>query len=830
MRKIKDFQAFKLSSLKMRKSWLMLLVVVLISLMFVYGQNIDVIQCNYKGNDCTSIVNVSDGNWQIIDKGNKLNLNFSESLRNGDKILINITSAITKFVNLTVCDFDTSCNFPNYGWVYIPNQEGLYNITLNLTTPISELSISSPIEQIKGIDQIYAIRSDSTAPNLTIVSPLNRTYPNSTILVNLAAEDENLDSVWWYNGTDNVSYVEGYYEFAQGSNIILVYANDTAGNINDTESVTFYVDSLAPDLKIVLPEAKTYGYNESLPLNFTVEDENLDSCWFYILNSTNDMINISGGSGAVTENTTIGINGNCENTTFNVSRDDSYTLYLFANDSLGLESFDFVGFSVFTSGPAINLIYPENNSYLNYAGDIYFNYSVSSGISLSSCELWGDLGGEWHLNQTNNSIIQGDNFFILNYLLDSDYKWGIVCNDSENNVNNINFTFTIDTIAPSLSLSEPSGEKISQSNIPLQFSVSDENLDSCWYNLTRWDGANWVSYRDNTDLNCSNTSITFNVVDDYDYQIYLSVNDSAGFSNFTNSSFSIASDDGNGGNGGNGGGGGSSSVGPGRSVIGKIEISGLENIIMHPGESKTLSINVKNPGFRYLNKCKLSGGGEAADWISGSSIGGIAGGQAIDVVFSIKAPKDVDRDVGATIFVECNETKSSESFVISVLSSGLKLSFGEIEQVGKVLRFSYVIENIEAENLNIDVEYWLADENNNKDVENMDSFVLNTGESVKKEGELSLEGLVAGTYILVMRAGSEKETVTTQEQVLISQRGLTGAAIFGPEGGKVFSIILLIGAAGVIGFFVIRRIVRNVGKKDRAHFVRHKLNKRRKHR
>ena len=75
--------------------------------------------------------------------------------------------------------------------------------------------------------------------------------------------------------------------------------------------------------------------------------------------------------------------------------------------------------------------------------------------------------------------------------------------------------------------------------IPLTFSISDSNLGSCWYNLTRWDGVLWIGYRGNTLINnCSLTS--FDVADDYTYMFFLTANDSAGNTNYSNSSFSVS--------------------------------------------------------------------------------------------------------------------------------------------------------------------------------------------------------------------------------------------------------------------------------------------------
>ena len=108
------------------------------------------------------------------------------------------------------------------------------------------------------VDINYELVDDEN-PAISIVSPGNQSYTTNSILVNISASDENLDSIWWFNGTINKSYIEGNYIFAQGLNIIIAYANDTIGNTNQTE-IAFYVDSVLPDIYLDSPIASLYNY------------------------------------------------------------------------------------------------------------------------------------------------------------------------------------------------------------------------------------------------------------------------------------------------------------------------------------------------------------------------------------------------------------------------------------------------------------------------------------------------------------------------------------------------------------------------------------------
>ncbi|MFA5060820.1 MAG: LamG-like jellyroll fold domain-containing protein [Candidatus Pacearchaeota archaeon] len=92
---------------------------------------------------------------------------------------------------------------------------------------------------------------DATPPSVTINSPLNQTYSYSTtsIVVNFTINEEG--TCWFGNGTsnfsmdttDNLVFNSTYSISSNNTYTIYAYCNDTAGNLNDTESVVFFVNS-----------------------------------------------------------------------------------------------------------------------------------------------------------------------------------------------------------------------------------------------------------------------------------------------------------------------------------------------------------------------------------------------------------------------------------------------------------------------------------------------------------------------------------------------------------------------------------------------------------
>ncbi len=79
--------------------------------------------------------------------------------------------------------------------------------------------------------------TDTIAPNISLISPENSTYNTTRILLNISSDGSNI----WYNwnGT-NVTYSSADYVYFSNETVtLLVYVNDSAGNL-DHINVTFF--------------------------------------------------------------------------------------------------------------------------------------------------------------------------------------------------------------------------------------------------------------------------------------------------------------------------------------------------------------------------------------------------------------------------------------------------------------------------------------------------------------------------------------------------------------------------------------------------------------
>lgn len=168
-------------------------------------------------------------------------------------------------------------------------------------------------------------------------------FSNGTVELNVT-EASNVTNAWinstlrYWNGSSynnicgnglcdktNISSWEGVFISSNKNNITLINDNSTK-----------------PQIAISSPTSRKYLINQSINFNYTVNDINLESCWYYIFNST---------SGYEISNTTL---TNCGDTIFNVSIQDTFTLFLHANNSQTSNSIN-VSFSG-TTKPQINLL------------------------------------------------------------------------------------------------------------------------------------------------------------------------------------------------------------------------------------------------------------------------------------------------------------------------------------------------------------------------------------------------------------------------------------------------------------------------------------------
>ena len=128
---------------------------------------------------------------------------------------------------------------------------------------------------------------DIISPVLMIYSPANQSYNHSNIALNVSANEAI--NAWWYklNAGANVTFTPNTTVVGnEGSNHLIVYANDTLGNIGSAQ-VYFTVDTTPPNITIFSPA--NASYNNSF-VHLEVGADEPISVWQYSLNGA---VNVS---------------------------------------------------------------------------------------------------------------------------------------------------------------------------------------------------------------------------------------------------------------------------------------------------------------------------------------------------------------------------------------------------------------------------------------------------------------------------------------------------------------------------------------------------------
>jgi parallel beta-helix repeat protein len=127
-------------------------------------------------------------------------------------------------------------------------------------------------KEIGTVGPVY-FTVDTISPTMAITTPLNTTYSDSNVPLEVSA-DEAVDT-WWYslNGGANVTFVPNttLTGLADGQHEITVWANDSGGNLGSRTEHFTVSDTTLPVITLTSPQNTTY-YSTSVNLNYSVSE------------------------------------------------------------------------------------------------------------------------------------------------------------------------------------------------------------------------------------------------------------------------------------------------------------------------------------------------------------------------------------------------------------------------------------------------------------------------------------------------------------------------------------------------------------------------------
>jgi hypothetical protein len=188
---------------------------------------------------------------------------------------------------------------------------------------------------------------DSVKPEIEIISPLNITYSQEEILLNLSVTDVNLEDVWYnWNGTNDTYLVPVNVSFNEGQNIIFVWANDSFGNTQEI-NLTFNVELYKQGISLISPKLASGQNIGDIEFKFNVTSrDSVDNCSLYIGSSrvnTSDFVLVD----EITVMTESGFNVSRYEWYVNCSTPvDSFVSDIFYFDTINISNFEGVNVNI----------------------------------------------------------------------------------------------------------------------------------------------------------------------------------------------------------------------------------------------------------------------------------------------------------------------------------------------------------------------------------------------------------------------------------------------------------------------------------------------------
>ena len=392
---------------------------------------------------------------------------------------------------------------------------------------LPELSETSHNLTIKAIDKAGNIGKstvffsvDTTIPIVTITSPTNRTYAQSSTTLTYSASKGN--TTVYLDGTANNTAIPSgsiLSSLTEESHNLTITVNDTAGNVGKT-TVYFTVDMTSPIVIITSPTNRTYAQN-STTLTYSVSEGSVTvylddtanttalpsgsllpelsetshnltikaidkagnigkSTVFFSVDTTIPIVTITSPTNrtyaqssttltysASKGNTTVYLDGTANNTAIpsgsilSSLTEESHNLTITVNDTAGNVGKTTVYFTVDITSPIVIITSPTNSTYTQNSTTLI--YSVSEG----SVTVYLD-------GTANNTAIPSST--ILSNLSEGSHNLTIKAIDIAGNVEILTRIFTVDTVAPTITITSPTMTAYSQNSIILRYTASEEGL------------------------------------------------------------------------------------------------------------------------------------------------------------------------------------------------------------------------------------------------------------------------------------------------------------------------------------------------------------------
>jgi PGF-pre-PGF domain-containing protein len=242
-------------------------------------------------------------------------------------------------------------------------------------------------------------------------------------------------------------------------------------------------------------------YNQNNVANFTAQ---LNVSKTITLTSNYTGWVMLSGTQTIFNYTTLGTLGNFFNITANWTGDENYT---------GGQK-DYLFNVTDTTPPTLSIQLPQNATYASTSRTL--NYTVSDNNAIGTC--W------YQYNGTNTTLANCANATFTGF--EGTSMLILYANDTSGNINSANVTFTIDTIAPIITIVLPQNTTYGSTSRTLNFTAADATS-----------GVNTTWFQNNGTNTTISGNVSFTALDSQQSSLILYANDSAGNVNSTSVAF-----------------------------------------------------------------------------------------------------------------------------------------------------------------------------------------------------------------------------------------------------------------------------------------------------
>ncbi|MHA1271286.1 MAG: hypothetical protein ACTSPY_15950 [Candidatus Helarchaeota archaeon] len=341
----------------------------------------------------------------------------------GNSVIFNPTTAFNDgMINVSISILDRANNLmPIYYWQFY--------VDLQLPQAYNPSPSNNSLVNIKK-------------PNISMTLLDDNEINESTIILTVAGTNYQLSNALIYNNVTGLLTFYPQTNFTDGQNVVVVLqANDSAGNQLPHFSFSFTIDTIIPVVNILSPQPQTYT-TTTIWVNLTCNDANWNSTWYRIYNISDSQwltpTNVSWTT----------------NTTIILQDQKTYQIFAWVNDSAGnVQDINIsITFSIDISAPSITIIAPMNKTYgytnvkiivdnsssLTAISSIWFRYSNNSFTNNFSL-YWN--GTYW----INDTTIFSEKSILLQ----------VFANNSGGRLAKSEVWFTVDMTAPTINITSP---------------------------------------------------------------------------------------------------------------------------------------------------------------------------------------------------------------------------------------------------------------------------------------------------------------------------------------------------------------------------------------